>query len=867
MAARFFRRSSKRPESNSAAHARTFRAAHVAVLRSESTIYAGRFGHQLATVPLELPGASMDIFIQDLRYAVRMLVKSPSFSIAAIVILALGIGANTAVFSLVDVVLLRPLPFANAHQLMELRLTDPKEDINGEFGDADFLATRDQQKSFSQIAAYALGQNGVSFSNGGEAQRVKGSYVTSGFFDVLGIVPERGRGFIAADGSPTAERVAVISHDFWSRQLGADASIVGKSITLNGRAVTVVGIAPANVRFPSNEPVDVWQMMRVQPGPGRPPYYLEVFGRLKPGVSPQQAAEELSAISKSVEKQYPNSSPTIGRVESLQSRLTGRVRDVLYVLLGAVAFVLLIAVANVGSLLLARATARRKEIAVRLALGASRQRILRQLLTESVLLAVIGAGFGVLLAIWAQSNFREFQSTLKIPFAYEVGVDWRVLLFTAAVSIVAGVLFGIAPGLHRSGGSQYEVLKDAERGNAGGTGPSARRALVVAEFAIALVLVVGASLLIRSFVRLQDVNPGFSPDHLVTAQVALPSAQYRDDKAIVALWDELLRRANHLPGVKAASLTMALPPNVLRLTNPFTAEGQPYDRSRPQQLAEESSVSPGHFTVLGVPIIMGRDFTEADATSPLHPIIINRTLAERYFPGQNPIGRRLQTGDLRPEPPDETIIGVVGDVKYSGLDSESVPQAYKLYSGKGWTELSWAMYVVLRTDGDPASAISGLRNELATLDRNLPLADVSTMRERMGQSVGQQRFRTLLLGSFAGFALLLACFGVYALISYSVAQRHREIGIRMAMGAARGDILRLVLRQCLFLCALGIVVGLVAATALARTLRSLLFGVTPGDPVSFALTVALLGGVAMVAGYIPARRATRVDPLEALRYE
>jgi putative ABC transport system permease protein len=809
----------------------------------------------------------MDTFIQDFRYAVRMLVKSPSFSLAAIVILALGIGANTAVFSLVDVVLLRPLPFANAHQLMDLRLTDPKDDTNGQFGDTDFLATRDQQKSFSQIAAYASGQRGIALSNGGEAQRVRGAYVTSGFFDVLGVAPERGRGFLAADDNPTADRVAILSHDFWKRQLGEDTSIVGKSMMMNGRPVTVVGIAPANVRFPSNEPVDVWQQMRVQPSSGRPPYYLQVFGRLKPGVSPQQAAAELTSISKRVEQQYPNSSPTIGRVESLQSRLTARVRDVLYVLLGAVAFVLLIAVVNVGSLLLARATARRKEIAVRVALGATRQRILRQLLTESVLLALIGAGLGVLLATWAQRAFQEFQSTLRIPFGYEVGIDWRVLVFTAAVSIVSGILFGISPGLHRSSSSQYEVLKDAERGSASGSGQSARRALVVAEFAIALVLVVGASLLIKSFARLQKVDPGFSPDHLVTAQVTLPGALYRDDKAIIAFWDEFLRRANHLPGVKAATLTMSLPPNLLQLTNPFTAEGQAYDKSRPQQLAEEVTVSPGYFTALGVPIIMGRDFTEADGTSPLHPIVINRTLAERYFPGQNPIGRRLQTGEPRPELPDETIVGVVGDVKYSGLDSEPVPQAYKLYNTSGWADFSRAMYVVLRTESDPATAISGLRNELAMLDRNLPLAETATMRERMGESVGQQRFRTLLLGSFAGFALLLACFGVYAVISYSVAQRQREIGIRMAMGAARRDILGLVLRQCMFLCALGMIVGLIAATALAQTLRSMLFGVSPGDPASFVFTLALLGAVALIAGYIPARRATRVDPLEALRYE
>ncbi|HTL44746.1 MAG TPA: ABC transporter permease, partial [Vicinamibacterales bacterium] len=740
-----------------------------------------------------------------------MLTKSPAFSLAAIGILALGIGANTAVFSLVDAVLLRPLPFANPQQLMAIRLTDPKEDMFGSFGNADFIATRDQQKSFSQIAAYAAGSGNVSFSNGGEARQLRGVAVTYGFFEVLGIVPERGRTFVAADDDPNAGPLVVVSHDFWRTQLGGDPSIVGRNITLNGRAFNVVGVAPRGVRFPSNEPVDTWTLMRISTPRGRPPYYLNVFGRLKQGVSTQQAAQELSAIAKRVEQQYPSSTSWVGRVEPLQARMTTKVRNVLYVLLGAVAFVLLIAIANVGSLLLARATARQKEIAVRLSLGASHARILRQLVTESVLLATIGGVAGILLAFWSQRAFQAFQGILRIPLAYGVEIDWRVLLFTAAVSVVAGVLFGLAPGLHRGAGSLYDVLKDAERGSAGAIGQNARRVLVAGEFAVALVLVVGASLLIRSFIRLQDVNPGFGPDRIVTAQIMLPPGLYRDDKAVAAFWDEFLRRANRVPGVESVSITLALPPHLLALTNPFTAEGQTYDRSRPLQLAEEMSISPGYFTTLGVPVVAGRDFNDADQASKQDPIIINRTLAEKYFPGQNPIGRHMQTGDPRPTPPDETIIGVVGDVKYSGLDSEAAPQAYKLYNAPGWTSFSRAMFVVVRSNGEPATVMAALRNELALLDRNLPLADVATMRERMGESVGQQRFRTVLLGSFAAFALLLACFGVYAVISYSVGQRQREIGIRMALGAERGDILRMVLRQALILCGIGMGAGLIAA--------------------------------------------------------
>lgn len=803
---------------------------------------------------------------QDLRYALRTLIKSPGFAIAAIIVLALGIGANTAVFSLVNAVLLRPLPFPDPHRLMAVRLTDPKQDMFGAFGDADFVAFRDQQRSFSHVAAYALGQSEFNFSSGGEPRRVRGVAVTVDFFETLGLTPERGRTFQPQDDRAEAPPVVVVSHEFWQRQLNSNPSVIGSTLNLNGRAYVVAGVTRAGMWFPRNESVDVWPLMRIGTPQGRPPYYLAVFGRLKAGVNPRQAADELSTIAHGVEQTYPSSTEWVGRVEPLKARMTQNVGTALWVMLAAVAFVLLIALVNVGNLLLARATARQKEIGIRVALGASRARILRQLVTESLLLAGAGAFLGVLLAAWAQTMFASLGSMMRIPMAYQATLDARVLLFTLGISVVSGVLFGLAPALHAEGGSLNDSLREATRASSSAAGLSARRVLVALEFSLALVLLVGSVLLIRSFVRLQDVNPGFDSAHILTAEITLPPALYRDDKAIIAFWDEFLRRTNGLPGIKSVSLTLSLPPDQLALTNPFTAEGQTYDKSRPLQLAEEMAISPGYFSTLGVPILAGRDFNDADRSTALDPVIINRTLADKYFSGHDPVGRHLQTGDPRPEAPTETIIGVVGDVKYSGLDAPPAPQAYKLYAS-GWADFCRGMFVVIRTQAEPTSVAGELRKELASLDHNLPLANLMTMRERMGESVGEQRFRTLLLGSFAGFALVLACLGLYAVMSYSVSQRTREIGIRIALGGRPREILALVIRQALGLSAIGMAIGLIAAWALTRAMRALLFDITPADPISFTLSLGLLTGVAVLASYIPARRASKINPLAALRYE
>jgi putative ABC transport system permease protein len=810
---------------------------------------------------------SLDHLAQDLRFGVRLLVRSPAVSLLATLTLALGIGANTAVFSLVDAVLLRPLPFPQPDRLMSARLTDAKlSDDFGSFGDADFLAWRDQQRTFSAVSAYAQGQSEFSFRDTGEPRRVRGVAVTAGFFDTLGVQPELGRNFQPDDDRADAPFVAMVSHQFWQTQLGGDPAVVGHTISVNGRPRTVVGVVRPGIRFPSNEAMDVWLLMHISQPQGRPPYYLAALGRLKPGATARAATEELSIIAKRLDQTYPTSTSWIGQVLPLKQGMTARVRTVLWVLLAAVLFVLLIAIANVANLLLARATARQQEIAVRLALGATRARILSQLVMESLLLSAIGAVFGVLLTFWAQRAFTSINSVVRIPMAYQVEIDGRVLLFTLVVSVLCAIVFGLAPAL-QGGGSLAGVLKDAARSSSGGARQTLRRVLVAAEFAIALVLLVGATLLIRSFVHLEEVSPGFNPDHILTAQISLPYALYPDEKAAVQFWDEYLRRAAQVPGVESVSLTLSAPPNMLALTNPFTAEGQPYDKSRPIQLAEEMSVSPGYFSTLGVPLLAGRDFNDGDRNNKQSPIIINRTLAERYFPGKDPIGRHLQTGDPHPDPPNETIIGVVGDMKYSGLDSAPIPQAYKVYSDPGWASFSYSLFVVLRTKTDDAGVIAGLRRQLASMDPNVALAKPASMREMMGESVGEQRFRTLVLGSFAGFALLLACFGIYAVMSYSVGQRTRELGIRVALGATRGELLGLVLRQALTLCCAGLAVGVVAAIALTRALRSLLFGVTPSDPISFVATIGILLAVALLASYIPARRATRVDPIVALRYE
>lgn len=800
---------------------------------------------------------------QDLRYGLRMLRKTPGVTATAIIAIALGIGANTAIFSLIDAVLIRPLPYPNSERLVVVGIQQAGDDAQYHpFGDADFLAWHDQQTSFEQVAAFDFGN--FSLTGRGLPERVRGASVTPDFFSTLGASPALGRTFRSDEDHSNSALTVVVSENFWRTHLDSDPKAIGRSISLDGEPYTVVGVMPPGFHFPRRDRNDLWTVKAIAIPQSRPPYYLTAFGRLKAGATASQAQAELATIASQVTRQFPGSPYQTASVVPLKEFLVGDIRLPLLVLSGAVCFVLLIALVNVANLLLARATARQKEMAVRRALGAGRLRLTRQLLTESVLLAAIGGIAGLLLAKWGVDAFVAFGPSY-IPRLSEVGVNVRVLLFTAVLSVLAGITFGLVPALGGFGSSLGDTLKEGSRTSTG-TGHKTRRLLVISEFALALMLVVGAGLLLRSFVRLQQVNPGFDTSHVLTMHISLPETRYAKDSQTEQFWQQFLARIQQLPGVRAAGITMSLPPNQLRITNPFTMESQGFDPARVLQLAEEMSISRDYFKTLGIPLVKGRLFTDNDRDA-AHVIIINEQIAKHYFPQQDPIGKRLQTGDPDPTAPWETIVGVVGDVKYSGLDSPPAPQLYVPYNLTDWLGWSRSMYLAIRTSGDPASLVPAVRQALASFDNEIPLANIATMDQLLDESVAEQRFRTWLLGGFAALALLLASVGIYAVMSYSVGQRTGEIGIRMALGARPLDILGLVLGQAAGLAGVGLLVGIVGAFALTRTMSGLLFSVSASDPMSFVVACLILVSVALLASFIPARRATKVNPVVALRYE
>ncbi len=807
----------------------------------------------------------MDTVLHDVRYGFRMMLKSPAFTAVAVIAIALGIGANTAMFSVIDAVLLRPLPFPDPGRLVMVLLAQKGDTGKLGHGDADFLAIRERQRSFEHVAAFSVSSNAFALTGMGNPEQLRGVWVTSDFFRTLDVAPKMGRTFRTDEDRKGSQPVVVISENFWRSHLDSAADAIGRAITLNGTPYTIVGVMPANFRFPENQSIDVWPLKTFGTPRARPPYYLFVFGRLKHGIDARQAAADLSSISAQLTQQYPNSNFEESRTQPMKEFVVSRVQTALLVLVAAVGFVLLIAIVNVANLLLARSTARLKEMAIRRALGASRWRLVRQVLTESVMLAALGGIAGFLLADWAVQAFLSFEPG-GIPRLHEVTINGRILLFTCAASLGAGLLFGVAPALQGPRLVLHDSLKEGGRTSAEGAGQRTRRALVISEFALALVLMIGAGLLIRSFLRLQQVNPGIRSDHLLTLRLNLPAANYRDPVKIAGFWDQLTQKVQALAGVESASVALSIPPNLGQLTNPFTVEGQPYDKTRPLQLADELSISPDYFRTLGVPLLRGRFFTDADKkTKGL--ILINETMAKRYFPGQDPVGKRLQTGDPDPTSPWATIIGVVGDVKYSGLDAQSMPQLYVLYTEGDWIYFSRSMYLIVRTSPEPLGVLPEVREAIGSLDRDIPLSEIATMEQLLDKSVIQERFRTWMLGSFAALALLLAAVGIYAVMSYAVGQRTHEIGVRMALGAKPGDVLAMVLGQATWIAAVGLGIGLVGAFVLTRAMRSLLFDISATDPISFAATSIVLISVALLACYVPARRATRVDPMIALRYE
>ncbi|HEV2915197.1 MAG TPA: ABC transporter permease [Pyrinomonadaceae bacterium] len=803
----------------------------------------------------------MRTLIQDLRYGVRMLVKNPGFTVIAILALALGIGANTAIFSVVNAVLLRPLPYRDAERIVWVEAVNPAAQITrSNVSPPDFLDLKNQSQVFEDMAAFVTG--GAILSGGTEPERIPASFVTANFFSVLGVKPAMGREFRAEEDRPGGPSVVVISHGLWQRRFGADPSIVGSQINVSGESATVVGVMPP--RFEFLAPVDLWQPLAIDAGTERRDNrYLQVTARLKPGVPLEQAQSQLNTITERLGQSYvETNSNWSAKLTRLHELIVEDVRPALLLLLGAVGFVLLITCANVANLLLARAAARQKEIAVRSALGASRMRVIRQLLTESLLLSVLGGGLGLLLSVWLTDLLISI-SPSGSPRLDEVRLDGRVLVFTLLVTGLIGLLFGLAPALQASHVNLNEALKEGGRSfSEGWRRNHLRKALVVAEVALSLMLLVGAGLLIKSFVLLNKTDPGFSPENVLTMRIGLPSFKYKG-KQKAEFFQRLTDEVASLPGVESAGAVLSLPlgGSNLSVGRSFIPDGRPLTPAESINAAYIVA-TPGYFRTMKIPLAAGRSFTERDTDEATKVVVVNETLARRVFPGESAVGKRIRV--WRDEDFAREIIGVVGDTKSFALDDEPAPQMYVPHAqDTGWGGMS----LVVRTTTQPTALTSAVRAAVLSIDKDQPVFNIKTMEDVAAASVANRRIAMFLLSVFAGLALLLAALGVYGVISYSIAQRTHEIGLRMALGAQRRDVMKLILRQGMGLVLVGIVIGLVAAFALTRVMASLLYEVSATDPLTFTVVALILGTVALLACLIPARRAMKVDPMVALRYE
>jgi len=804
----------------------------------------------------------MATLVHDLRYAIRLLVARPGFSAVAILTLALGIGATTAIFTVVNAVLLRPLPFRDADRLVQVRIAGRAGAIFP-LPDTDFLEWRAQNRTADAIAVFDT--DSATLTGGDAPERLPAASVTDRFFDVLGARPLIGRVLQEGDDKPGAPKTAVLSHALWQRRFHGDATIVGRTIALGGEMHIVVGVMPASFRYPFAD-TELWRVLTMEAPPRRGPFYTWGVARLKPGIGIAEMRGNLDAVSTAMKRQHPGPDDWVMTAIPLQEAIVGDVRAILYALLGAVGFLLLIATANVANLLLARAATRDREIAVRGALGAARGRIVAQLVTESVFLALLSGAAGLAIAWWGTQALVAIAPE-GIPRLEEVRMNAAVFAFTLGVAAGCGVLFGLAPALRASRMALVETLKDGGRGGAGPSHRRAQRVLVVSEIALALMLSIGAGLMIRSLAALQRVSPGFEPSHLLAFHLSLPLAQYDTREKARAFYSTLVQRLDALPQVRATGLTISLPPYLLQMTDNFMTEGMTLPPNQSAPLGPLVFVSERYFTALGTPLVHGRFFTERDDRGAPEVVIVNEALARQYFHDVDPIGKRLKNGGPeRPIAPNNqwmTIVGVVGDVKYSGLDMPPEPTVYHPFRQSTNNE----QYVVVRTSADPRSLSASIREIVAALDKDVPIARLSTMDELMAASVAPPRFRTTLVALFATIGLLLAAIGIYGVMAYAVSERTHEIGVRAALGADRGDVLRLVLGEAATLAATGVAVGLVGAAVTTRLMRALLFHVEPTDAVTFAGVSALLVVTALVASYVPARRAVRVDPMIALRYE
>lgn len=804
----------------------------------------------------------METLWQDIRQSFRKLLNAPGFTATALLALALGIGANSAIFSVVNTALLRPLAFPDPDQLVMVWENNLKKDVDQmPLSAANYLDFRNQTDVFAGIAA--LRPSNLTLTGVNEPERIPSAMVTASMFPMLGVTPALGRTFLPDEDQPGKNTVVLISSSLWQRRFQSDPAIVGKALTLNGKSYNVVGVMQPNFRL--SKPVDAWIPLVIssKEAANRSVGSLVVVGRLKPGVTYERAQASMDVIASRLSQQYPETNTDHGvKIISLHEQLTGNIRLALLLVLAAVAFVLLIACANVSNLLMARAASRQKEMAIRTALGANRVRLIRQLLTESMILSLVGGLLGLALA-YLGLHLLIALIPESIPRVQESSIDLSVLGFTFIISLLTGTAFGLAPALQASKTDMNESLKERSRGSMSGVaGRRLRSLLVVSEVTLTLVLLVGAGLMIRSFTRLQDVQPGFNPDHLLTMQLTLPPSKYPEPQQQLTFYRESLERIKAIPGVQNVGIVSALPMGASNnIVTAFEIEGTAPATSGENLAANYVVVSPDYFLTMNIPIQKGSVFTESDA--PAQPkAIVSETMAHRYFQNQDPIGKRLKL-DVPPEPISAEIIGVVADVKSSGLDSEVKPVVYVSYLQAPWP----AMSLVARTTREPLDMVSAVRGQLLAIDKDQPIYNVQTMEHLMADSVAQPRLTMLLLGIFAAVALILAGTGIYGVISYSVAQRTQEIGLRMAMGAQQLDILKMVVGQGMLLAVVGIALGLFVSVGVTRFVASLLFGVSATDLMTLTFTSLLLAAVTLLACCIPARRAMRLDPMVALRYE
>ncbi len=812
----------------------------------------------------------MSALLQDLRFGLRMLAKNPGFTAIAVITLALGIGANTAIFSVVNTILLRPLPYPQADRLEQV-MRHYKSGNEPAVSATKFVFWRQHNRVFSGLAAYDLLAGGFNLTGGAQAEHITGIRVSADFFRVLGVSPALGRDFTGEEERPGGPDVVVLSNGLWKQRFGGDASIIGKPVSLSGKSYTVIGVMPAG--FESNPAAQTWFPLRPVLNPQEQSNLFLVLGRLKSGIRPERAQTDMARVGEAFRQQYPDLMDKTESVAAVnyQQSLTGDTRPALLVLMGAVGLVLLIACANVANLLLARAIGRNKEIAIRTAVGADRSRLVRQLLTESTMLALAGGGLGLLVAEVGLRNLLTLVPE-NLPQIAQAGIDKPALIFTVLVALATGILFGLAPAFQTSRINLNDSLREGGGRTTGGARHGRLRSLlVVAEIALSLVLLAGAALLIETFINLRDVSPGFDPQNVLTMKLSLTDSKYNTTAAVTQFFRQVLDRTEATPGIQKAAFVTSLPMEI-GPDLPFKIAGRK-DNSTGD--AEWRTITPHYFSAMKISMLDGRAFRDSDSAHSAGVVIINKTLAHDFFPGQNPIGQHLTIGGgMGPEFADESreIVGVVGDTKEQGLDNPARATVFIPWSQEpdAFTRFGNQLLpacLVARTRVSPMSLSAGVAKQVLEADSTQPVFQIQSLASIVGDSIARQHFDMILLGIFAVMALLLASIGIYGVISYSVTQRTHEIGIRLALGAQRGDVLALIVGQGLKLTLAGVAIGVVAALLAMRLLHSLLFGVKPSDPVTLVIVATLLTGSALLASYLPARRATKVDPMVALRNE